>query len=386
MKLEGVKVLDLSLFLPGPMLTMMMADHGAEVIKIEPAGEGEPTRHVGYRKGGESVWFRNTHRGKRSIQLSLKDPADHAIFMALAAEADVVVESFRPGVALRLGVDYDAVRAVNPGVVYCAISAFGQDGLYRDRPAHDVAVQALAGVVSLNEGQDGLPAMPGMPVADALGSLTALSGVLMALLRKRETGQGDYLDVAMFDSVMAWTPNVTGRIFATGQAHVVKDERSWGGNAMYGLYRTADQRWLALGGAEVKFARNLLTPLGREDLVRCAGLPPGPGQEPLRVFLRETFASRTLAEWQTWFADKDVCWAPVRTLKDAFDDPALVEREMLARDANGNEIVGTPIRFREEPAVIDPKVPSLDEHGADIRARLGCSAVGGRGLRDSGGR
>jgi len=386
MKLEGVKVLDLSLFLPGPMLTMMMADHGAEVIKIEPAGEGEPTRHVGYRKGGESVWFRNTHRGKRSIQLSLKDPADHAIFMALAAEADVVVESFRPGVALRLGVDYDAVRAVNPGVVYCAISAFGQDGLYRDRPAHDVAVQALAGVVSLNEGQDGLPAMPGMPVADALGSLTALSGVLMALLRKRETGQGDYLDVAMFDSVMAWTPNVTGRIFATGQAHVVKDERSWGGNAMYGLYRTADQRWLALGGAEVKFARNLLTPLGREDLVRCAGLPPGPGQEPLRVFLRETFASRTLAEWQTWFADKDVCWAPVRTLKDAFDDPALVEREMLARDANGNVIVGTPIRFREEPAVIDPKVPSLDEHGADIRARLGCSAVGGRGLRDSGGR
>ena len=386
MKLEGVKVLDLSLFLPGPMLTLMMADHGAEVIKIEPAGEGEPTRHVGYRKGGESVWFRNTHRGKRSIQLNLKDPADQAIFMALAAEADVVVESFRPGVALRLGVDYDAVRAVNPGVVYCAISAFGQAGLYRDRPAHDVAVQALAGVVSLNEGQDGLPAMPAMPVADALGSLTALSGVLMALLRKRETGQGDYLDVAMFDSVMAWTPNVTGRIFATGQAHVVKDERSWGGNAMYGLYRTADQRWLALGGAEVKFARNLLTPLGREDLVRCAGLPPGPGQEPLRVFLRETFASRTLAEWQTWFADKDVCWAPVRTLKDAFDDPALVEREMLARDANGNEIVGTPIRFREEPAVIDPTVPSLDGHGADIRARLGCSAVGGWGPRSGGGR
>lgn len=386
MKLEGVKVLDLSLFLPGPMLTLMMADHGAEVIKVEPVGEGEPTRHVGYRKGGESVWFRNTHRGKRSIQLSLKDPADHAIFMALAAEADVVVESFRPGVALRLGVDYDAVRAVNPGVVYCAISAFGQDGLYRDRPAHDVAVQALAGVVSLNEGQDGLPAMPGMPVADALGSLTALSGVLMALLRKRETGQGDYLDVAMFDSVMAWTPNVTGRIFATGQAHVVKDERSWGGNAMYGLYRTADQRWLALGGAEVKFARNLLTPLGREDLVRCAGLPPGPGQEPLRVFLRETFAGRTLAEWQTWFADKDVCWAPVRTLKEAFDDPALVEREMLAQDADGNEIVGTPIRFREEPAVIDPTVPSLDGHGADIRARLGCSAVGGWGPRSGGGR
>lgn len=379
MKLEGVKVLDLSLFLPGPMLTLMMADHGAEVIKVEPAGEGEPTRHVGYRKGGESVWFRNTHRGKRSIQLNLKDPADHAVFMSLAAEADVVVEAFRPGVAKRLGVDYDAVRAVNRGVVYCAISAFGQDGPYRDRPAHDVAVQALAGVVSLNEGQDGLPAMPAMPVADALASLTALSGVLMALLRKRETGQGDYLDVAMFDSVLAWTPNVTGKIFATGEAHVVKDERSWGGNAMYGLYRTADDRWLALGGAEVKFARNLLTPLGREDLIPYAELPPGPGQEPLRAFLRGAFAARTLAEWEAWFADKDVCWAPVRTLKDAFDDPALQTRGMLARDADGNEIVGTPIRFRGEPAVIDPTVPRLDEHGTEIRSQLKSSPIGGGG-------
>ena len=369
MKLEGVKVLDLSLFLPGPMLTLMMADHGAEVIKVEPAGEGEPTRHVGYRKGGESVWFRNTHRGKSSIQLNLKDPDDHAVFMALAAEADVVVEAFRPGVAMRLGVNYDAVRAVNPGVVYCAISAFGQDGPYRDRPAHDVAVQALAGVVSLNEGQDGLPTMPAMPVADALASLTALSGVLMALLRKRETGRGDYLDVAMFDSVLAWTPNVTGRIFATSAAHVVKDERSWGGNAMYGLYRTADDRWLALGGAEVKFARNLLTSLGRADLIPHAELHPGPGQEPLRTFLREAFATRTLADWEAWFAEKDVCWAPVRTLKDAFDDPALVARGMLAMDAEGNEIVGTPIRFRDEPAVVDPTVPALDADGAEIRAR-----------------
>ena len=370
MKLEGVKVLDLSLFLPGPMLTLMMADHGAEVIKVEPMGEGEPTRHVGYRKNGESVWFRNTHRGKASIQLNLKEAADHAVFMRLAAEADVVVEAFRPGVVKRLGVDYDAVRAVNPGVVYCSISAFGQDGPYRDRPAHDVAVQAFAGVVSLNEGQDGLPAMPAMPVADALGSLTALSGVLMALLRKRETGVGDYLDVAMFDSVLAWTPNVTGRLFTTAEAHLVKDERSWGGNAMYGLYRTADDRWLALGGAEVKFAKALLVPLGREDLVALAELPPGPGQEPLRAFLREAFTGRTLADWVAWFADKDVCWAPVRTLKDAFDDPALAARGMLHRDADGNEVVGTPIRFREEPAVIDPTLPVLDADGAAIRARL----------------
>jgi crotonobetainyl-CoA:carnitine CoA-transferase CaiB-like acyl-CoA transferase len=145
MKLDGVKVLDLSLFLPGPMLTLMMADHGADVIKVEPVGEGEPSRHIGLSTNGQTVWFRNTHRGKRSVQLDLKSAEGQAAFWALAAEADVLVEAFRPGVVDRLGVGYEAVKAVNPGIVYCSISAFGQTGPYRDRPAHDLAVEALAG-------------------------------------------------------------------------------------------------------------------------------------------------------------------------------------------------------------------------------------------------
>jgi crotonobetainyl-CoA:carnitine CoA-transferase CaiB-like acyl-CoA transferase len=356
MKLEGVRVLDLSLFLPGPMLTLMMADHGADVIKVEPPG-GEPTRHIGYVKNGQSVWFRNTHRGKRSVSLDLKTVEGLAAFHALAAEADVIVEAFRPGVAHRLGVGYEAVRLYNPGVVYCAISAFGQTGAYRDRPAHDVAVQALAGVVSLNEGQDERPAMPHMPVADALSSLTALSGVLMALLRKRETGLGDYLDVSMYGSTLAWTPNVTGRLFATGEAHRPKDERSWGGAALYNLYECADGQWICLGGSELKFARNLLTALDRPDLIDIAALPPGPEQAPVRAFLAETFRKRTRAEWEAWFAGRDVCFAPVRTLMEAFDDPETAQSGMLAFDEEGSEIVGTPIRFQEEPAVIDPRLP-----------------------------
>ena len=384
MKLDGVRVLDLSLFLPGPMLTLMMADHGAEVIKIEPKGEGEPTRHIGYRKNGESVWFRNTHRGKRSLELDLKAPEGRAIFLELARRADVVIEAFRPGVAARLGVDYAAVKAVNPCAVYCSISAFGQTGLYAKRPAHDLAVQALAGVVALNEGQDGKPAAPHVPVADALASLTALSGVLMALLRARETGQGDYLDVAMLDSVLAWTPNVTGRIFATGEPHVVKEERSWGGNAMYHLYECADGLWLALGGAEPKFAQNLLEPLGRLDLVPLAKLPPGEGQAPLRDFLRETFRSKTRAEWERWFDGKDVAWAPVRTLKEAFDDQNTRARAMLACDPAGNEIVGTPIKFAEEPASIDPSVPAIGAHADAILAEIGYGAAAIGSLRNKG--
>ena len=366
MKLEGIKVLDLSLFLPGPMLSVMMADHGADVIKLEPAGEGEPTRHIGYEKNGTSVWFRNTHRGKRSIQLDLKSPDGLATFWALAKEADVLLEAFRPGVVDRLGVGYEAVKAVNPGIVYCAISAFGQTGPYRNRPAHDLAVEALAGVVALNEGQDGKPTSPHMPVADALASLTALSGVLMALLRREKTGQGDYIDVAMLDSTLAWTPNVTGKIFATGETHTPKHERSWGGSAMFNLYECSDGRWVALGGSELKFAKNLLEAWGRLDLLDYARLQPGPGQEPLRVLFREKFRQAPQAYWVAWFADKDICFAPVRTLTEAFDDPALIERGMLAHDAAGNEIVGTPILFQEEPAIISSTLPLLDEHRAQI--------------------
>ncbi len=384
MKLDGVKVIDLSLFLPGPMLTLMMADHGAEVIKIEPRGEGEPTRDIGYKKNGASVWFRNTHRGKKCLQLDLKAPEGKEIFFKLIKDADIVVEAFRPGVVDRLGVGYDAVRAIHPKVVYCSISAFGQTGAYVKKPAHDLAVQALSGVIALNEGQDGKPTMPHMPAADAFASLTALSGVLMALLKARETGEGDYVDIAMLDSVLAWTPNVTGRIFATGEAHAPKEERSWGGNAMYNLYECADGAWIALGGAEPKFAKNLLEAFGRMDLFEFATLPPGPGQEPLRAFLRDKFKSRKRQEWIDWFADKDVAFAPVLNLKEAFDDPNTAERGMISFDEYGNEIVGTPIKFQNDPAQPNPAISDRGGDADALLSTLGYGTAEIETLRDKG--
>ncbi|MBX6370622.1 MAG: CoA transferase, partial [Rhodospirillales bacterium] len=144
MKLEGIRVIDLSMFLPGPHLTMMMADHGAEVIKVEPPGQGEPVRHLGYRAGGESVWFRNTHRGKKSIVLDLKSDEGREALLSLAETADVIVEAFRPGVVARLGVDYEVVEKRNPRIVYASIAAFGQTGPERDRPSHDIGMEALA--------------------------------------------------------------------------------------------------------------------------------------------------------------------------------------------------------------------------------------------------
>lgn len=374
MKLAGYKVLDLSAFLPGPHMTMMMADHGADVIMVEPAnGVGEPVREIGEKTAdGNTVWFRNVARGKRSLKLNLKDTAGVELLLKLAEQADVFVEAFRPGVVKRLGVDYEAVSKRNPKIVYCSISAFGQTGSYATKPAHDLTVQALAGIVDLGRGlTDDQPAAPPIPFADAAASLMALSGVLMALLRRAETGRGDYIDMSMYDAAIAWTPNVLGPTFANNAAPQPKKMRSFGGSAMYSIYPTSDGGYIVLGGSEVKFAENLLTAFGRLDLFSYAKLPPGDGQAPLRAFFREAFAANTLAYWTKFLEPVDCCWSPVRSLKDAFDDPFTAERGMVFSDVDGNRHVGPPIRFAAEPPQPNPALPAFGQHSEAIAREAG---------------
>lgn len=372
MKLTGLKVVDLSMFLPGPHLTMMMADHGAEVIRVEPFA-GEPVRDVGLKQAGFSVWFRNTHRGKRSLRLNLKAPEGKELLLRLLKEADVFVEAFRPGVVDRLGIGYETVKSLNPAIVYCSISAFGQTGPYRDRPAHDLAVEALSGLVACNLGQDGKPASPHMPVADMAGSLMALSGILMALYRRVTTGSGDYIDIAMLDSQLAWTPNVTGPIFAENRPNDVKQERSWGGNAFFRLYECADGQWVALGGAEHKFAENFLNAVGAAEMIPFAHEPPGPKQDPLKEFLARTFKTKTREEWIAFCAKIDVAFAPVLNLKQAFDDPNTRAREMLLHDQHGIPHIGVPIKFSNEPARPKFTLAELGEHSEKIAREIGYS-------------
>jgi len=373
-KLAGIRVLDMSAFLPGPHMTMMMADHGADVIMVEPAnGVGEPTRVVGYRTEDDvSVWFRNIARGKRSLKLNLKDEECRSLFYKLVESADVLVEAFRPGVVSRLGVDYETLSAINPGLVYCSISAFGQDGSLRDKPAHDLTIQAMAGIAALNLGlEDNKPAAPNMPSADSISSLMAMSAILMALVARERTGKGDYIDLSMYDALLAWTPNVTGPVFAADAHPEPKTMRSFGGAAMYNIYETSDHEFIVLGGSEVKFAENLLRALDRLDLLDYAKIEPGPEQEPLRSFFREQFVSRTSAEWQAFLEPVDCCWAVVRSLKDAFDDPFTLERGMLLKDENGNRHIGVPIRYKHEPAEPDLGLPGYGEHSSDIARELG---------------
>ncbi len=371
-KLAGVKVVDFSMFLPGPHFTMMMADHGAEVIRIEPPG-GEPARRLGLSQGGHSVWFRNTHRGKRSLRVNLKEPRGRELVLKLIERADVLVEGFRPGVMARLGLDYDAVRERAPHIVYCSLSAFGQTGRYRDKPAHDIVMQAMGGVLSFNLGRDGRPTNPGVPAADMCGSLMALSGVLMALLRQRQTGRGDHLDIAMHDCLLAWTPQYVGPVFAEHRAHEVKQERNWGGAAFYNLYETRDGRWLVLGGIEHDFCENFLHKAGRPDLLALCLEPPGPAQVPVREFLQAFFAARTLDEALAFLSDIDVCYAPLRSLLEGIMDPNTEERGLRLRDEAGNDHLGIPIKFAQEPGRIDFHVPALGEHSRAIARGLGYS-------------
>ena len=371
MKLEGLRVVDLSRFLPGPVMTQFMADHGAEVVKVESVDEGEPTRRVGEQRDGVSVFFANTQRGKKSVAIDLKQPAGVEALMRLAATSDVLVESFRPGVADRLGIGYRAVAVRAPRLVYASISAFGQQGRYRDVASHDLAIEAMAGVLSITRGGDGRPAMPGIPAADILAALTALSGVLMALWRRERTGRGDFLDVAMADSLLPAMANNYGSAMAEGRQPDVANARSLGGNAMYALYETRDGAHVALGGQEPKFAANLLGLLGRPELAAVANLPPGRGQDPLRTFLRETFATRTRDEWVAFFTGRDVPFAPVRTLPEVLADPHFRERGMVTTDAHGWIHVGNPIRFADEPPRENLDVPGHGQHTRAILASLG---------------
>jgi crotonobetainyl-CoA:carnitine CoA-transferase CaiB-like acyl-CoA transferase len=365
-KLSGIKVVDLSQFLPGPMLTVMMADQGAEVWKVEPAA-GDPARHQLPDEAGQSVWFRNLNRGKMSIVLDLKSDAGKARLWDLLADADVMIEGFRPGVMKRLGFDYEAVSAQNPRIIYCSISAFGQSGPLSHHPAHDMAVQAFSGFLAVNDGADGVPVVPGVASSDMAAGLTGLSAVLMALIGRGQSGRGDYIDCAMFDSLLPWCAHTAGSAIAGGPSPTSSNQRSLGGAAFYNVYETKDARHVVLGGREIKFVETLLAALGRSDLIPLGDAPAGK-QGELIQFLRSTFLTRTRDEWVTWFHDKDVAFAPVLDFREALDQPHVAERGVWT-EQNGQHHIAPAVRFLSEHWA--PKeAPALNEHASSANNRV----------------
>ena len=367
--LAGVCVLDFSTLLPGPLATLLLAEAGAEVIKIERPGAGDEMRSYEPRFGASSVNFALLNRGKRSVAIDLKAPDAVARLRPLIERADVVVEQFRPGVMERLGLGYDALAAINPRIVYCAITGYGQSGPKAQVAAHDLNYQAEAGLLGLAAGPGGAPIVPSALIADiAGGTYPAMINILLALRERDATGRGRRLDVAMADNLFTFMYWALGNGLAAGAWPRPGGELVTGGSPRYQIYRTEDGRYLAAAPLEQKFWDNFceaiaLAPEWRDDARDAAGT---------RVAVARCIAARTSAQWRETLAGKDVCCAIVASVEEALADAHFQARGVFARQlaANGRSIAALPVpidrAFRSEAAA---GYPALGEDNQLIQDR-----------------
>jgi crotonobetainyl-CoA:carnitine CoA-transferase CaiB-like acyl-CoA transferase len=374
MPLSGITVLDLTRLLPGPFCSLLLADFGAEVIKVEQPGAGDYMRWYPPLVGDTGGMYLLLNRNKKSFTLDLSKPAGKEIFFRLARVADVVLEGFRPGVARKLGVDYEALAEANPRIVYCSISGYGQDGPYAGQPGHDINYLGYAGVLGMTGNAGGPPVVPGVQIADiGGGALTAAAGILLALLARERTGRGQFVDVAMLDGVISWLPTLAGGYFAGGE--VPARGKTWltGGYACYGVYQTKDGGYVSLGALETHFWERLCRYLGREEFIRWQFAEEK--QEEMRSFLEGVFLSRSRDEWVKIFREIDTCGGPVYNLAEVFEDPQIRHREMifsLEHPRLGRiKQLGFPVKLSATPARVRLAPPDLGEHTKEILSRLG---------------
>ena len=383
--LSQVRVLDLTRLLPGGYCTLLLADLGADVVKVEEPGRGDYIRWTPPLVDGESAAHRALNRGKRSITLNLKDPAGVDLLLRLVERADVLVESFRPGVMERLGVGWDALRSANPRLVYCAITGFGQDGPYRDRVGHDINYIGYGGLLGLSGEPGGPPVIPPVQVGDlAGGGMAAAIGILAALLERDRTGRGRFVDASMLDGVISWLSIHAGGFQGTGEEPRRGEMPLSGAYACYRVYRCADGEWLTVGALEPQFWRALVTALGVPELEHDQFGPPE-RQREMAGQLQAIFETRTRDDWLLGeLAEVEACVGPVNSLADAFSDPQVLSRSMLA--AFGDRAVGpgSPFRFDGDQAQSARPAPGLGEHAEEIAAEVGVGGDDLAALRDRG--
>src|SRR6266487_1497677 len=337
--LSGIRVLDLTRLLPGAYASQMLADFGADVIKVEEPESGDYGRFMPpYGAGGTSLFFTAINRNKRSITLNLKTKEGRAIFLQLVRDADVVLESFRPGVMERLGLGYERLREVRPGIIYCAISGYGQDGPYRLRAGHDLNYAGYAGLLHYNRGVQGEPAMPPTQLADlAGGSYMAVIGILTAVVGRAQTGEGRKIDVSMTEGVMSLLPLVATAYLNTGKAPRPGHSRLDGGLPCYNIYEAKDGRYVTLAALEPKFWHTFCTHIGHLELLPFH-TPVGPGErEEAMEILRTIFKTRTRDEWVAELAEIDACVGPVYSIDEALNDPHAQARGDTVTVGKGEE-------------------------------------------------
>lgn len=369
--LAGIRVLDLTRLLPGPVCTLYLADLGAEVVKLEDTGAGDYARHLGSRPGSVSAFFRAVNRNKRSVAIDLKDRRGRDVYHSLVERADVVVESFRPGVVTALGIDYAATAAINPRIVYAAITGYGQTGPRSARAGHDINYLGYAGVLDQTGARGGPPALSNLQIADLLGgAATAAIAILGALVGAQRTGRGRYVDVAMTDGALAHNIFALHALEQWGHTLPRGEDLLTGGVPCYGVYATQDGRWLAVGALEDKFWRMLCATIGREDLAD-GGLARGAEGERVRRELAAVFAAAPLDHWVRAFANVDCCVTPVQTLDEALVDPHVAARQMVITDRDGRRQYAPPYKLSGTATAAAGPAPAQGEHTAVVLREAG---------------
>ena len=390
--LEGLRVLDLTRLLPGGFCSMLLADFGADVIKVEDTGLGDyvrwaPPFYDGVERSAGSALFLSLNRGKRSIRIDLKSDPGKEVLLRLTRDADVLLESFRPGVLDRLGVGYERLREENPGLVYAAITGYGQDGPGRERSGHDLNYLGLNGILGLSGEADGPPVSSSAQIADlGGGALMAVVGVLIALRERDRSGQGQLVDCSMFDGSLSFLAMLAAEMLAGGEVPRRGGLRLAGGIACYRPYRCADG-YVTLGALEPKFWATFCRGVGREDLAEHAFDPPG---SDAHRALEAIFAERTREQWGAFAAEHDCCLEPVLGLDEALDGELVAAREMVVSLAQPGadqpvRLLGLPFKLSRTPGdATRAPGPGLGEHTSEVLRAAGYSDAEVDALLESG--
>ena len=378
--LSDVKVLDLTRLLPGGFCTLLLADLGAEVLKVEDTGMGDyvrwaPPYFEGAEDSAKSALYLALNRGKRSVRLNLKEAAGREVLLRLVERCDVLVEGFRPGVMDRLGVGYDVLRERNPKLVYCAITGYGQTGPYTARSGHDLNYLGLVGMLDLGGSEDGPPVQAAGQIADlGGGGLMASYAILAALREADRSGEGQMVDVSMADGALSWLAMVAAQYLADGRVPGRGTEGLNGGYVCYRPYACADG-YVTMAALEPKFWAAWCDGVGRPDLMDMAFEAPG---SVAHAEVERLFLSRARAEWKEFADEHDCCLEPVLDLSEALDSDLVREREMVVEvDQPGARepvrLLGHPVKFSGTPADPHRPGPALGEHTAEVLADLGYS-------------
>jgi crotonobetainyl-CoA:carnitine CoA-transferase CaiB-like acyl-CoA transferase len=374
--LRGLRVLDLTRYIPGPYATMLLADLGADVVKVEEPPFGDATRAVPppLPAGDDTAVHAALNRGKRSVQIDLRQPEGVDAVKRLAASADVFVEAFRPGALDRRGLGAVALRTSNPRLVYCSVSGYGQGGALAAAAGHDVNYLARSGFLGTNLGGDGVPVLPTTQVADMAGGLLAALAILAALQARERTGEGQVVDVSMFDAALALMTVPAARVLAGASA---TSELS-GTHACYGTYRCRDGRFVAVGALEPKFWEGLCAALELPQM-RGRQWDQGTRREEVKAVFAAAFARRDRDEWVAALRERDVCVEPVLDLPEA-----LAQEQAVARGAAPGGALVSPLRLSATPVAAPRRAPALGEHTDVVLAEAGFAPAEIAALRERG--